>query len=169
MARVKKYVFKTNVSQFNLNILIEETVSDYKSPEILELLFMLGGKVKKHADTILYSGCCKPGGYEELRLKFTEILVKLGGCDPNKLIYINGIYSSVTCLTMLCSSKDEGYKNYNVIAKLVELGGDMSIKDNKNNSAYDYLDDYEVLKLSKLIPNFKYDYDLYKSANKYNL
>lgn len=169
MGKIKKYNFKTDISQFDLNNLIEKTVSDYKSPETLELLFMLGGKIKKNADTILYSGCYKPSFYEELRLAFTEILIKLGGCDPNILFYINGTYSSVTCLSMLCESNDKGYKNFRVIAKLIELGGDMSIKDNKNKSAYDYLDRYDVIELTKLIPDFKYNYDLYKSYNSYNL
>lgn len=164
---------KSDISQFDLDELLENMLlqsTKNSTPDIVELLFILGAKLKDNS--LIYSSVHTPNSYEEIRIKMAEILVKKGDCDPNTRIYINGIYTSVTCLTMICLDKSlslNGIKNYNVIAKLIELGGDMTIKDNFKKSSYDYLTENDVVKLDKIVPNFRNDYELYISSDKYNI
>lgn len=171
---IKKFESYNDFSQDDFNEMISDSLRklNNSTPKILKLIFLNGGKLDKNKD--YYEFILMPNTTSRLKLDILEVLTKYGGIDINKKFYWNGLYPSVTLLTIITRTR---YKKplfsekhfYNLIIGIIKLGGDMTIKDFDNNSSYDYLNDKDIEYLNKYIKGFKKDYDFYMSSKNYNL
>lgn len=165
MKYLKLFENKSDFSEFDLDNMINEVLYNPKriTIDILKLLFKCGGKINKKN---ILSFMVLPGLSVNLKISLCKILIE-NGANINELIYFNGRFSSVTILTMLCSIKDRF--SAELIIEVIKMGGDMSIKDNFEKSAFDYLNDSEVKELKKLSKDFKEQYEFYMTTKNFNL